>query len=162
MLRDKGCDVVAGLLEGGGSIPAILAGPLECTALMPDQTNPSRLVLIVEDELLIRMMVVDSLLDGGIDVIEASAGEEAMKILDARKTEIGAVILDVGLPDIKGDSLVARIRAVVADMPIIVTTGYDITELVKRFQADSRVRVLAKPYQPEALGTLLKEWGIGV
>jgi len=136
-------------------------GSLEISAAMPDQTNSPRLVLIVEDELLIRMMIVDALLDCGIEVIEASAGEEAMKLIAERGTEIGAVVLDVGLPDLKGDSLVARIRAVLPEMPVIVTTGYDTTELAKRFAADGRIRVLAKPYQPETLNNLLREWNIG-
>jgi len=128
---------------------------------MPDQTNSPRLVLIVEDEILIRMMIVDALLDGGVEVLEASTGDEAMKLIAARGSEIGATILDVGLPDIKGDSLVAQIRAVLPEMRIIVTTGYDTTELAKRFEADKGIRVLAKPYQPEALSSILRDWNIG-
>jgi len=128
---------------------------------MPDQTNSPRLVLIVEDEILIRMMIVDALIDGGVEVLEASTGDEAMKLIAARGSEIGAAILDVGLPDIKGDRLVVQIRAVLPEMRIIVTTGYDTTELAKRFEADNGIRVLAKPYQPEALSSILREWNIG-
>ncbi len=124
--------------------------------LKPTQSN----ILIVEDESIIRMMVSDSLIDWGFAVSEAETGEAALRSLESDGAQISAVILDVGLPDINGDVLMEKLRTLRPDVPIIVTTGYDITDMGKKFAYDGRIKILAKPYFPEDINVILKAWGL--
>lgn len=123
-----------------------------------DKVPPS--ILVVEDEVLIRMMVVETLEDEGFHLSEAASGKEALSVLEAAGEELCAVILDVGLPDTRGEDLIDKIRALRPDMRIIVTTGYDTNELRLKLRDDPQARILAKPFQPEMLNRILKEWGI--
>ncbi len=126
----------------------------------PKEKRPS--ILVVEDEVLIRMMVVDALMDVGFETSEAANGKAAFETLAAAGEELRAVILDMGLPDTRGEDLIERIRAIRPKIPIIVTTGYDTNELRRKLRDDPLARILTKPYQPEMLSTILAEWGIHV
>ncbi|HZZ78927.1 MAG TPA: response regulator, partial [Gemmataceae bacterium] len=89
-----------------------------------DRTQVPVSVLVVEDEVLIRMLMADSLAEAGFHVVEAGTAEDALKALGAAGEELRAIVLDVGLPDARGDELIGRIREFRQDMPIILATGY--------------------------------------
>ena len=61
-------------------------------------------ILVVEDELLVRMFAVDALEDAGFRVLEAGTAAEAMKALNGA-TNVRAALIDMGLPDRPGDHL---------------------------------------------------------
>src|SRR5262245_55654436 len=67
-------------------------------------------VLLVEDEVLVRMFAVDALEDGGFKVDQAGNAADALTLLRARLSEITAVVIDLGLPDRQGDEVAAEIR----------------------------------------------------
>jgi len=118
-------------------------------------------VLVVEDEGLIRMMVAETLADAGFRVIEAANAKEALAALNgASGEELRAIILDIGLPDLNGEILTEKIRTLKPVIPIIMTTGYDTSELRRRPAADPFLRFLLKPYQLELLTDILKELGV--
>jgi len=126
----------------------------------PDGNKTSPCILVVEDEVLIRMIVSETLADAGFRVSEASNAKAALQALST--DEFRAVVLDVGLPDANGEDLIGQIRAIRPGMPIIVTTGYDTSALRQKSAADLHLRILTKPYLPDALNAILAEWGIAV
>ena len=131
--------------------------------MMDEQRKKMRSsILVVEDEVLIRMMVVETLMDEGFATSEAANGKAALEALAAAGEELRAVILDVGLPDTRGEDLIEKIRAIRPKIPIIVTTGYDTNELRRKLAYDPLGRILTKPFQPEILSKILSEWGINV
>ncbi len=132
--------------------------PFMVDAPQVGQAPPS--ILVVEDEGLIRMMVVETLADAGYRVSEAGNAKEALEIVSTSGEELRAVVLDVGLPDTNGEVVIDKIRAIRPDMPIVMTTGYDTNELRQKAAADPLLRILTKPYQPELLDAILKDWGI--
>ena len=71
-------------------------------------------------------------------------------------------VIDVGLPDIRGDELAGRLRAMAPGMPIIVASGYDEVELSRRFSGDAAIRVLGKPYTDRDLARVITELGLEV
>lgn len=84
----------------------------------------SVLILLVEDESLIRMDVEAALVDAGFDVVEASNGAEAMRMFDARSSDINAVITDIRLGQGPTGWDVARhIRETASSMPIVYVSG---------------------------------------
>lgn len=80
-------------------------------------------ILIVEDEVLIRMHLVDSLNDHGFSVIETADAAEAIEAFE-RNDAVDLVFTDITLPgEMDGFGLVQWIRARNASIPIIVTSG---------------------------------------
>jgi CheY-like chemotaxis protein len=108
-------------------------------------------ILFVDDEMLLRMAMVPGLQDAGYAVDEAGTGKRALEIFRARHAEIFCAVIDIGLPDMKGDSLVTEFRALSPQLGIVLATGYGDAGLVKIFSADPAVRVVAKPYFTEDL-----------
>jgi DNA-binding response OmpR family regulator len=122
------------------------------------QLGPPR-VLIVEDEMLVRMFAVDALEDVGFQVLQAGDATEAMSALNGAD-HVQAVIVDMGLPDRSGDQLAAEMRAQRQDLPILIASGRSERELKDRFSADKRVGVLVKPYTAGMLIGALNSLGI--
>ncbi|MDM9627664.1 response regulator [Rhizobium sp. S152] len=81
-----------------------------------------RTVLIVEDEILIRMMLADTLADEGYDVLEAANVLEAVAILGQR--EIDAVVTDVDMPGgLSGLDLARMISTTHMNVAVIIASG---------------------------------------
>ena len=117
-------------------------------------------ILIVEDEPLIRLFVADVLTDAGFQVEEAANAAEAATQLGTGNALFDAVIIDVGLPDKRGDELADELRATWNDLPIVIASGHDKHTLARRFAHDGRVRVLGKPYYGDMLLVALNEMGV--
>ena len=80
-------------------------------------------ILIVEDELLIRMHVADTFRDHGFAVVEAADGTNALQIL-AQDTAINAVFTDVTLPgDVDGFGVARWVRKERPGVPVVLTSG---------------------------------------
>jgi DNA-binding response OmpR family regulator len=126
---------------------------------MTDQLSGPAAVLIVEDEILVRMFAVDALEDVGFQVLQAGDASEAMTAL-AGKLDVAAVIVDMGLPDRSGDQLAAEMRAQLQTLPILIASGRSERELKDKFVADSRIGVLVKPYTAAMLIGALDALGV--
>jgi signal transduction histidine kinase/DNA-binding response OmpR family regulator len=124
------------------------------------ETTAQPTILLVEDEVLIRMNVANDLRDMGFAVLEAGDARSALKLIGEAKEKISAAIVDVGLPEVRGDVLAADIRAMKPDMLIVIATGYADGTMRARFAADARVKFLDKPYLHDALASTLAEAGV--
>jgi DNA-binding NtrC family response regulator len=65
-------------------------------------------VLVVEDETLMRLLVVQALTDAGFDVVETSDGDIAVRILERTASRVRAVVSDISLPSSMNGVLLAR------------------------------------------------------
>src|SRR5262249_54003543 len=83
-------------------------------------TTPAPKILVVDDEPPIRKLLRMGLSSQGYDVLEAPDGKSALELL-AKKPAL--VILDLGLPDVDGHDLLARIRHRQEALPIIVLSS---------------------------------------
>src|SRR5688500_1101639 len=126
---------------------------------MTDQLPVPARVLIVEDEMLVRMFAVDALEDVGFQVLQAGDAAEATAAL-AETPDVAAVIVDMGLPDRSGDQLAGEMRAKLQDLPILIASGRSERELKDRFAADKRIGVLVKPYTASMLIGALGALGV--
>jgi CheY-like chemotaxis protein len=116
-----------------------------CTAItaMPP---PIPTVLLVEDEPLVAMLTEENLRDLGFEPIWVATAAEALHALEHQGLLPALAIVDVGLPDMRGDDLVGLIRRLHPDLGIILASGYDEADLRARFAGEPRISVLAKPY----------------
>ena len=87
-------------------------------------TEPGPRVLVVEDELLLRMLVSDYLRDAGFAVVEALNGDEAIAILEAGAA-IDLVFTDVRMPgSADGLEVLSFVRRTRPSIPVVVTSGH--------------------------------------
>ncbi len=113
---------------------SIIAARLE-GAVAPPQ------ILVVEDDFLIRMMLVEVLVDDGFDVVQSESGDEAIALLNSR---IGLVVTDIQLPgSLNGHEFVALARQSRPNLPAIYTSGR-IPRDIPRGALDVSI---SKPYQ---------------
>lgn len=123
-----------------------------------NQTKPC--ILIVEDEVLVRMFAVDALEDEGYRVVEGASAAEALAKLSELGNEIAAIIIDLGLPDRPGDQVAAEIRAQHPELPILIASGRSERELKERFAIGGRVGIVVKPFTGPMLYDALEKLGV--
>src|SRR5262245_15453685 len=108
-------------------------------------------ILLVEDEALVRILATEYLEGAGYRVEPAVSATDAMGKVRLLHGEIDAAIIDVGLPDRRGDVLVSELRALYPALPIIIASGYEEAQLRARFMGDSAIAFLNKPYTQDQL-----------
>ena len=88
--------------------------------------TPFPTILVVEDEVLIRLVIADYLRDCGYKVHEAVSGEEAIAILQAPEVSIDVVFSDVEMPgSMDGFALARWVRVNKPGMEVILTSGIE-------------------------------------
>jgi CheY-like chemotaxis protein len=120
-----------------------------------DGTGAAVTYLIVEDEVVVSFFIRTLLEERGLQVAVASTAAEALELIESLGSRLGAAIIEVGLPDTSGDQLVAPIRAVLPELPIVIATGFSETEYGRQFQDDARIRVIGKPFGAPQLWSVL-------
>jgi PAS domain S-box-containing protein len=120
---------------------------------------PGRL-LLVEDEALIQLVAAEYLEGAGFTVDTAGSAAEALNKLGLIAGGYDAVILDIGLPDRKGDELLRDVRVRYPSLPIVLATGQNTGGLVEAFRNDKKVAFAAKPYGERDLLQALRAVGI--
>jgi CheY-like chemotaxis protein len=117
-------------------------------------------VLLVEDDYLIQALARDYLTECGLQVDSASSATEALNKLRLIPGGVDAVIIDMGLPDRKGDVLVREIRVIYPSLPIVITSGQGKKELAELFRDVGSLSFVAKPYTADQLKAAVRAIGI--
>jgi CheY-like chemotaxis protein len=116
--------------------------------------EPGR-ILLVEDETLIQMLAAEYLEGNGFTVHAAGSATEAMNVLGKIPGGVDAVVVDMGLPDRRGDALIREMRALYPFLPVVVATGAGSKELRAVFEGEERITFVTKPYlEAELLNAL--------
>lgn len=87
------------------------------------QSNPQPTLLLVEDDELVRDAMTRLFVREGYLVLTASTGHDAIGVLRTPSSPVDVVLLDVGLPDVSGADLCARLRQFFPNLPVVVCTG---------------------------------------
>jgi response regulator NasT len=107
-----------------------------------------RTVLVAEDESLIRMDIVETLIDFGFDVIaEAADGLEAVELAKSKKPDI--IVMDIKMPNLDGISAAEQMQAL--RIPIVLLTAFSQKELVERASEAGAMAYVVKPFTPNDL-----------
>ena len=114
-------------------------------------------VLVVEDELLIRWSIAQTLADAGHTVIEAEDGTTAVMALKNDAERIDAVVLDYRLPDSNDLTLLATIRRLSPASAVVMMTAFGTPEVTKGAFDLGVYEVLHKPFEMHDLEPLLRE-----
>ena len=114
-------------------------------------------VLAIDDEPLVRMLIVEVLEESGYIAIEASDGPAGLKILqsDAR---IDLLVTDVGLPGgMNGRQVADAARETRPDLKVLFVTGYAENAAVGNGLLDPGMQVIGKPFAMTALSAKVRE-----
>ena len=112
-------------------------------------------LLLAEDEAMLRLLAMEMLEEAGFQVFEAADGVEALELLEGHP-EISLLVSDIKMPRMDGYALAEAGLALKPDLKILLMTGYSQTPppaLLK--QAD--VQILHKPFNLERLCALAAE-----
>jgi two-component system, response regulator PdtaR len=102
-------------------------------------------ILVVEDEVLVRLALAETLRDEGYSVIEAANGDEALAVL-ATPTPIAVILTDVNMPgSLDGVALGRYVRSTRPALKVIIVSGRAAPDRAK----DAADAFLAKPYDPQ-------------
>lgn len=103
-------------------------------------------VLVIDDEPLVRMLVIDVLEDLGYTAIEASDGPEGMSIIRS-DDRIDLLITDVGLPNgMNGRQVADAARQVRPNLKVLFVTGYAENAVLNHGHLDAGMEVITKPF----------------
>jgi CheY-like chemotaxis protein len=116
-------------------------------------------VLLVEDEPLIQMLAAEYLEEAGFKVDTAGSATEAMNKLALVPGGFDAVVLDVGLPDRSGETLLHEIRAIHPSLPVVLATGQG-ADLNSALRGQPKVALAMKPYNASDLLKALRAVGV--
>src|SRR5260370_3264049 len=116
-------------------------------------------VLIVEDEFLLRMNAVDMIKAAGFEVVEAGNADDAIEILESRR-DITVVFTDIQMPgSMDGLNLARAVRGRWPPIKIVATSAH---VDVRQIDLPEGGRVLPKPYSPvHVTGVLREVTGVG-
>ncbi|OIN46285.1 response regulator [Pseudomonas azotoformans] len=108
-------------------------------------------ILVVEDDAIVRMLIVDVLEELEFNVLEAGDAEEALALVQNTDQVIDLMMTDVGLPDMDGKQLAAKVRELRADLPILFASGY-----AENIDVPAGMQVIAKPFSIDQLRDKVK------
>jgi PAS domain S-box-containing protein len=136
-------------------------GKVEQEQEVPDlsdiyNAHTNETVLVVEDEFVVRELIVEVLKELGYSTLEADDGSAALKILDS-KQRVDLVISDIGLPGLNGRQIIDVARETRPCLKVLFMTGYAENAAIAAGFLEPGMAMITKPFAMEALATRIRE-----
>jgi PAS domain S-box-containing protein len=116
------------------------------------QWRGSGLVMLVDDEEIIRSIASDMLTELGFDVMTAQDGREAVDLFRRNRERIAFVVLDLTMPYMSGEEAFREMRRIDPEVRVIMSSGYNEHEVTQKFMGKGLAGFIQKPY---SLATLM-------
>jgi PAS domain S-box-containing protein len=133
---------------GGG--PETAARPARPDAV-PAGSPAGETILLVEDEDALRDTTTRILTRAGYRVVAAAGGEQAIRTAQTHPDRIGLLLTDVIMPEMMGNEVAARVRAVLPDVPVLYMSGYAQPVLAEHGTLEPGVTMIEKPFSSREL-----------
>jgi PAS domain S-box-containing protein len=114
-------------------------------------------ILVVEDEKMVRKVVLEVLRKQGYSVLEAADEEDALLICQQYKDTIHLMVTDVVMPKISGPELAKRLVVFHPEMKVLYMSGYTDNAIVHHGVLDKGVNFIQKPFTIEGLARKVRE-----
>jgi len=121
---------------------------------MPQGTET---VLVVEDEVAVRELIMQTLHESGYTLIGASNGSEALKLSQTYEADIHLLLTDVIMPQMSGKELAEQLVAQRPKLKILFASGYTDDAIAQHGVLDPGVTFIQKPFSPVALAKKVRE-----
>jgi two-component system response regulator FlrC len=116
---------------------------------------PTKPVMVVDDEPLVRLSLARAIQQHGSEVVTASDGEEAF--VKFRECQPSVVLTDLRMPKMDGLALIRSIKRMSAQTPLVLLTGFWSEDLASEAMREGATRVLTKPIPLGDLEALLAD-----
>ncbi|HJT90142.1 MAG TPA: response regulator, partial [Bryobacteraceae bacterium] len=119
-------------------------------------------VLVIDDEPIVRRTAKAMLERYGYAVYLAENGREGVDLFRALGRNVHAVLLDMTMPVMSGEETFRELKEISPDVPVILSSGYNEVEAIRRFTGKGLAGFVQKPYSAAALvekvRTVIEEW----
>ncbi len=131
----------------------------------PARLEPSRMetnlegnatILVIDDEEAVRQTAKSALESYGYTVVVAANGREGVKLFLDLGHEIHAVLLDVTMPVMSGEETLVRLESIRADIPVVLSSGFNEDDATRRFTGKGLAGFVQKPYTAARLAEKIK------
>jgi PAS domain S-box-containing protein len=128
---------------------------LAAPAIFEEPKRSDDVMLVVEDEDIVRLLVVEVLNELGYRALEAADGPSALRILQSAQ-RIDLLITDIGLPDINGRQVADAARVRRPGLKVLFMTGYAETAASSSF-LEAGMEIISKPFTMDNLAAKIRD-----
>lgn len=114
-------------------------------------SETTQTILVVEDDNIVRMLIVDVLEELEYTVLAAADGHEALQHLSDTQKTIDLLMTDNGLPDTSGVELAHQARALRPTLPVLFASGY-----AENIEVPADMHMIGKPFSIDQLRDKVK------
>ncbi|KAA3612004.1 MAG: PAS domain S-box protein [Calditrichaeota bacterium] len=125
--------------------------PLHTKKKRNEQLKGEGTIMVVDDEESVRSILKESLELSGFKIILAEDGEVALKKYKKYSDEIKLVVLDLTMPKLNGEETYKRLTKINPTVKVILSSGFNAQEAIKRFASNGIAGYLQKPYHLQSL-----------
>jgi signal transduction histidine kinase len=115
-----------------------------------------KIILLIDDEVMLRDLLAEMLESNGYNVIKVGSGSEALRIL-TEEIKADLVIVDFNMPDMNGLETVQKIRGLNFKMPIILSSGSTGLEDQLNLKEAGITATLTKPYEFDTMFSTIQK-----
>lgn len=144
-------------LEQGTSIKLFLPLSQDTNVRENVQQTPPKVravlrrLLVADDNDAVRQVARRALNRAGYDVVTAADGLEALKLFQTHSGEVDAVLLDMTMPNMNGEETCRQLRQLDPTIPIVMMSGYNEQEVIRKLSGRGLAGFLQKPFMPASL-----------
>lgn len=120
------------------------------------QAHEGEVVLVVEDEPVVRQLIVEVLHDLGYTALEASDGPAGLALLNTTR-RVDLLVTDIGLPGLNGRQVADAARVQRPDLKVLFMTGYAETATGSHGFLGHDMQMMTKPFAIDALAARIRQ-----
>lgn len=153
IIRGHQGGVVVTSQPGHGTCYRLIFPALPVVPTLPEQPSPAfstkqhaETILVIDDEEWVREAVQDILTIEGFHVYAAADGQAGLNLFRHHQNSIHLVLLDLAMPGLSGQQTYQALRALDPQVKIVLSSGYDESDVAAMLARDPLTRFLQKPY----------------
>jgi CheY-like chemotaxis protein len=126
------------------------------TAKTASELNGTGTILVIDDEVFVRRAAQAALERYGYRVLTAENGQVGVDLFRRLSGQIHLVLLDLTMPVMSGEATLEQIRRIRRNVPVLLSSGFDDSEAVRKFSHGGPAEFVQKPYTSTALAEKVK------